>query len=279
MRRRGQLVGVAGVRRRQRQPQLGVRDARASGRRTATVIAPRCSTSRIVTPRSRIRAERLEQRLHDLRREAERRLVEQQHVRAGRRARGRSRAAAAGRRRARPPCRCANSATTGKSPRTHSRSSATPSCERRPASPSRRFSSTVSEAKMWRPSGTSATPARAIVLRPPAERPAGEQDLAAPRRDVAHDRVQRVDLPAPFGPDQADDLAALELQVEPAHRRHAAVAHVDLRSSSTAAVTRPRRRGRRDTPWRRRSSGGSPPASPPRACARGRGRGRGRRPP
>ena len=38
-----------------------------------------------------------------------------------------------------------------------------PSRERRPASPSRRFSSTVSSAKIRRPSGTSATPARATA--------------------------------------------------------------------------------------------------------------------
>ena len=54
----------------------------------------------------------------------------------------------------------------------------------RAASPSRRFSSTVSSAKSRRPSGTSATPLRATASgRPPAKRPLAERDVAGARRD------------------------------------------------------------------------------------------------
>ena len=105
-----------------------------------------------------------------------------------------------------------------------------------PTRPSRRFSSTVSEAKMWRPSGTSATPERATSSGRPRSGAPREQDLAAPPAGTTPMiACSVVDLPAPFGPDQADDLALLELQVEAAHGRHAAVAHVDARSSSSGA--------------------------------------------
>ena len=165
---------------RQRQPQLGVRRARASGRRTR-----------------RQRAALLDEQDRDAARRGSGRASRTASRRRSARARATARRAAArraGRRSARaiascccwppesaPAWRFAKSATTGKSPRTQSRSSATPSCVRRPASPSRRFSSTVSEAKMWRPSGTSATPARATSSGPAAQRPAVQQDLAAPR--------------------------------------------------------------------------------------------------
>ena len=71
----------------------------------------------------------------------------------------------------------------------------------RPARPSLRFSSTLSSAKMRRPSGTSATPARATCSgrRPTRERPCNRTSpAAAGTRPMIACSVE--DLPAPFGP-------------------------------------------------------------------------------
>ena len=76
-----------------------------------------------------------------------------------------------------------------------------------------------------------------------------------------------VDLPAPFGPIRPTISPRSSLQVEPAHRRDAAVAHVDPRSSSTASVIdrldarRPAPRYAVATSKLRRISSGVPSAS------------------
>ena len=89
--------------------------ARATGRRAPTVRWARCSTSRIAIPCSRICGERLEDHVRH-RRVTARATARRAAARpVGRRAPAQSRAAAAGRRRARPACRAWNSRTTGKS--------------------------------------------------------------------------------------------------------------------------------------------------------------------
>ena len=66
------------------------------------------------------------------------------------------------------------------------------------------------------------------LRRAPADRPAGEAGrLRSAAGTTPMIACSVVDLPAPFGPDQADELASLHLEVEPAHRRHRAVADVE----------------------------------------------------
>ena len=73
---------------------------------------------------------------------------------------------------------------------------------------------------MRRPSGTSAMPARAIASgeRPRTDWP-DEAHIAGRRRHDAHDRVQGRRLAGPVRPDQADELAAADLQAEAANGR------------------------------------------------------------
>ena len=181
-----------------------------------------------MSPRSRIPCKRVEDDVDDGRRQPERGLVEQQHVGArderardrellllpaGERARvaGAGTPARSGTARTRPPCR--------RPP---------PRALRRPARPSRRFSSTVSSAKMRRPSGTSATPLRATSsgARPRATlRRAGSPPPRA--ADDSHDRVQGRRLAGAVRPDQPDDLAAPHLEREVADGCDAAVRDVE----------------------------------------------------
>ena len=98
-----------------------------------------------------------------------------------------------------PAGRLLNSRSTGKS--SYASAKRSEPFRLRPARPSRRFSSTVKSPKILRPSGTRATPARAIDSgdRPVIERPsrrmspswAGSAPMTA---------CSVVDLPAPFGP-------------------------------------------------------------------------------
>ena len=81
---------------------------------------------------------------------------------------------------------------------------------------------------MRRPSGTSATPARATdsgagdrLRRAPDDGGAAEPDVAPVDGDEAHDRVQRRRLPGPVRADQPDDLAALDVEVEVVDRGEA----------------------------------------------------------
>ena len=164
-------------------------------------------------PRARISAERLEDDVDDRRREPERGLVEEEHVRArDERARDRELLLLAAGERARLPA----------PELLHDREQLVdrvdvllrrPRRSRRPASPSRRFSSTVSSAKIRRPSGTSATPLRATPpgVRPTSDAPASRISPAR-GRDEAHDRVQRRRLAGAVRPDQPDDLAAPHLE-------------------------------------------------------------------
>ena len=80
---------------------------------------------------------------------------------------------------------------------------------------------------MWRPSGTSATPARATSSGAPRSGRAVQEDLAARERHDAHDREQRRRLAGAVRADQPDDLAAVEREAEVPHRGHGAVADLD----------------------------------------------------
>ena len=185
LRRRGQLARVGGVLAASSVSRSSAFESTCVRSANSIVITPRCSTSRIVTPCVADLAERLEERLDDRRREPERRLVEQEHVgarderardrellllAAGERSRvaaartrrrpGRARAPSRDRRRRRPCCAARRARVAGSR-----RPSATP--------------------KMWRPSGTSATPARAMssgVPRSGAAARAGSRRRRAGRR-------------------------------------------------------------------------------------------------
>ena len=61
------------------------------------------------------------------------------------------------------------------------------------------------------------------------DRRPGEPDVAAARRDEAHDRVQRRRLAGAVRPDQPDDLAATDVEREVAHGGDAAVGDVEAR--------------------------------------------------
>ena len=109
---------------------------------SATVRCARCSTSSTADAPLADRRERLEDDVHQpsARARATARRAAVRPVR--RRARGRSRAAAAGHRRAAPARRRPNSSTTGNSSERRIEVASALHAERRPASPSRRFSST-----------------------------------------------------------------------------------------------------------------------------------------
>ena len=140
---------------------------------SATVRCARCSTSSTVRPFSRIVARvRRRRRRPCVGDEPQRRLVEQQHVRAGDERAGDREllllAAGERARRARLPELADDREAARRRVRSPRASSGSPSCGRR-----WRFSSTVSVGEDRRPSGTSATPARAMssVRRPVRERP------------------------------------------------------------------------------------------------------------
>ena len=124
-------------------------------------------------------------------------------------------------------------------------------------------------------------PARAIAsgARPRSDAPARRTSPAA-GRTTPMIACSVVDLPAPFGPIRPTSSPAPDLEVEPAHRRRPTRSETwSPSSSSIACVTLGDRAlaevGGRDVEVRR----GSPPACPRRACAPGRAPGSGRRPP
>ena len=87
----------------------------------------------------------------------------------------------------------------------------------------------MSSAKIRRPSGTSAMPARAMSSgAPAAQRAPAQPNVPAGDRRDAHDRVQRRRLAGAVRADQADDLARRDLERKAAHRVHAAVADVEI---------------------------------------------------
>ena len=100
----------------------------------------------------------------------------------------------------------------------------------------------------------------------PPQRAAAQPDLAGRRRHDAHDRVQRGRLARAVRADQADDLALVDAQPHVAHGGDAAVAHLD--AVELEDRLRHRRCGRRSRPGRRprrrgcaRISSGAPAAS------------------
>ncbi len=97
---------------------------------------------------------------------------------------------------------------------------------RRTVAPSRRFSRTVSAAKMCRPSGTRATPrpTTSSSAIPVSGAPANVTWPASGATIPAMAESSEV-LPAPFGTDNADGLAFRDFEIYAAHRRHRAVAH------------------------------------------------------
>ena len=246
----------------------------------------RCSTSRTVSPRSRIARERLEDDVDDRRREPERRLVEQQHVGRARRARGRSRAAAAGRPRARRPCRRRKSCDDREELVDRSRCpSSTPS---RLAPPGEAEPEVLLDGELGEDAAALGHERDARAARRSRARARGascpcEQDLAAARRHEPHDRVQRRRLAGAVRPDQADDLAASTSSDEVAHGGDAAVGDVERRRAPASRLGAHAvlvhgalaevRRG--DVEVAR----GSRPAFPRRASGPGRARGSGRRRP
>ena len=180
-------------------------------------------------PRSRIVSQRREDEVDDRRSEAERRLVEEEDRRPrDERTRDRELLLLAAGQRPRLPV----------PELLHDReqlgdvgdvSPSAPFARGRAASPSRRFSSTVSSAKSRRPSGTSAIPLRAIDS---GERPRSdslaEADLAPADRDEPHDRVQRRRLPRAVRADEPDDLARRDAEREPADGSDAAVGDLEI---------------------------------------------------
>ena len=158
-----------------------------------------------------------------------------------------------------PAWRFANSATTGKSPRTQSRSSATPSWRATPGEPEPQVLVDGQRGEDVPALGNERDARRGRC--PPAGRGAAARRAGSrpPRRGTSPMIAWSVRrLAGAVRADQPDDLAALEPQVEPAHGRHAAVAHVDARAARGGSASRLDLELRpRDTPSRRRSSGGS----------------------
>ena len=170
----------------------------------SSAAATFCSTSRMVCPRcfSRRISSKMPSTICGAR--PERGLVQQQQPRLRHRARGRSRAAAAGRRRA---CRRAwsrRSARIGNSSKTSARLRAA-------ACAIGRGRSAEGEVLHHRQGGEDAAPLRHhrharpddLLGRPPAERLAGEADLAARTRTSPTMALRVVDLPAPLAPSRA----------------------------------------------------------------------------
>ena len=193
-------LGVGRVVGSQREPELAVREhMRAVGERDGA-LSPLLDEEDPEAPL----ADRLERREHevdDRRREPERRLVEEQDRRL-RDERPRDRELlllAPGERPGRPPAKLVDDRKEREATSARSLSA---SAERgRAASPSRRFSSTVSSAKRRLPSGTSAIPVRAIAsgARPRSDSPAKR---TSPPRTRTRPMIacSVVDFPAPFGP-------------------------------------------------------------------------------
>ena len=146
-----------------------------------------------------------------------------------------------------PAWRERNSCRIGKS--SYARAPGRRRCSRflRPASPRRRFSSTVSSPKMRRPSGTSAMPRRATSSgrRPTSERPSSSTSPPAigaePMIACSVD-----DFPAPFGPIRPTIWPGFDLEREPAHGVDRSVPDRELldrqrrHAGSSAAALSPR---------------------------------------
>ena len=94
----------------------------------------------------------------------------------------------------------------------------------RGTAPRRRFSATVSVAKIWRPSGTSATPRRTIALgRLADERCApSKRDRPAGRADEPGDRRERRRLAGAVGPTSATASPSATCEDDAAGRRRSA---------------------------------------------------------
>ena len=175
---------------------------------SATVRCARCSTSRTPMPRSRIVSQRREDEVDDRRSEPERRLVEEEDRRPrDERSRDRELLLLPAGQRARMPVPELLDDREQLGDLGEVRPP-TPFERGRAASPSRRFSSTVSSPKSRPPLRDERDPApRDRLGRAAAQRPVAEADLAAARRDEPHDRVQRRRLPRAVRADQPDDLA------------------------------------------------------------------------
>ena len=183
-------------------------------------------------PRSRISRERLEDDVDDLRREPERRLVEQEQVGARDEGAARSRAAAAARPRARPRGRRRNSL--------HDRKQLVDGLRCPPRPPSPRAPAGEAEPEVLldasarrrcaAPRGRARCRDRATRSGDAAEqRAAGEPDLARVGGDEAHDRVQQSSTcPAPFGPIRPTISPRPHLERDAAHGGDAAVADVEV---------------------------------------------------
>ena len=218
----------------------------------ATVRCARCSTSRTVTPRSRIAASASKTTSTTLRREPERRLVEQQHVGPrDERARDRELLLLAARERARR--------AGARNSRDDREELVDPRRAASPAPSARRAGEAEPQVLLDRQLGedppalgTSAMPARAIASgarRAASGRRAGSSPADA--RHDAHDRVQRRRLAGAVRADQADDLALARPRARgrapPARGRSAPRAPSSSSSAGSGIVARARRsrRGRR----------------------------------
>ena len=210
---------------------------------SSTVRLMFCSTSSTVAPSSPDLGDRLEDLVDELRRQAERRLVEQEQARLGdQRAGDRELLLLAAGQRSRGPAEGLP----------QDREAVEGAFERRVGAravafavlPSARFSPTVSVAKMCRPSmhqGDSAP--RDLLGGQAGERFAEEGDLASRHRHEPDDRRERGRLAGAVRPDEADDLALLDLEAQALDGRRTAVAHREV-TDAEHALPRPCR----DTP-------------------------------
>ena len=223
-------------------------------------MAAFCSTSRMVTPCWLIAMIGLEDLLHQDRRQAHGRLVQQQEPRAAPSARARSPASAARRPTACPPTCVAAPGRRGKSAKTRSRSPR----DRRRRGGCRRPSevlATVSRLKMRRPSGTWAMPRATIVVRAARRRAtrALEAHVAPARAQQAGDRLQRRRLARAVGAEEGDDLALADRERDALEGADLAVADVRGRrpqASRHSPRSRPAPAPARDRPRSRAGRAG-----------------------
>ena len=215
--------------------------ARSRGGRCDSAWSAFCSTSRIVVPWALISWIDREDLLDEDRREAERRLVEEQQARLATSAPARWPASAARRPTACRPAGAVRSRSRGNRSKTRSRSGPIVFWSRVKA-PIWRFSRTVRREKIRRPSGAWPMPGRtswwAGRLRDVL---ALEADRALARVEQAADRLERRRLARAVGADERDDLAPADLDRDALEGVDVAVVGVDVveARASTSPVVAP----------------------------------------
>ena len=253
--------------------------ARTCGRRPRSCARRSARRAGSSAPRVEL-LEDLEDAVDHQRREAERRLVEQEQLGARHeRARDRELLLLAAGELARRTC--SSSAAGPGSARARADVGSDALAVLRTVAPILRFSPTVRRAKIRRPSGTSAMPRRRISSGGSADdRRAVEQDVARDRRERARDRHQGRRLAGAVVADEADELALVDLEREALDRGDAPVADRDVLELSTwcscASFAPLTPRYAAMTSGSVRISSGEPRASVRRSRAPGSARRRGR---